>query len=113
MERSEIAVTTETVPVPSYAGMIAGYRQALQIVDDVVLKNYLTRLSELEVVPLDLDTLRHSEKQNVLFCFSINRKSVLCSGSLDPFRVFRQYGDLHDVNPLYTPKNKGCHKGSL
>lgn len=67
MERSEIAVTTETVPVPSYAGMIAGYRQALQIVDDVVLKNYLTRLSELEVVPLDLDTLRHSEKQNVLF----------------------------------------------
>ena len=63
--------TTEMVPVPKYANMISGYQGALQVVDDVILKNYVTNLSELDVVPLDQCVLEKNISDNVLF-FKIN-----------------------------------------
>lgn len=38
--------------IPQVAELEAGFSSAFQLVDDVVLKNYITKLPELEVVPL-------------------------------------------------------------
>lgn len=61
----------ERIPVPQYANMISGYQGALQVVDDVILKNYISNLSKLDVVPLDQGMLDSNIKDNVLF-FKIN-----------------------------------------
>ena len=42
---------------PDYASMEIGFSEASQLVDDIVLKKYLHKLSEFEVVPLD-DSLK-------------------------------------------------------
>lgn len=69
--KEELATKEERVPVPQYANMISGYQGALQIVDDVILKNYVSNLSKLDVVPLDQSVLETNIKENVLF-FKIN-----------------------------------------
>ena len=61
----------ESIAVPQYTNMISGYQGALRVVDDVILKNYITNLSKLDVVPLDQSVLDHNVKENVLF-FKIN-----------------------------------------
>ena len=43
--------------VPSYASLKDQLAEASLLVDDIVLKNYLTRLTDLEIVPLD-DSLK-------------------------------------------------------
>lgn len=68
---SELKKTNDEIKIPQYKNMISGYQGALQIVDDVILKNYVTNLSALEVVPLDDDTRKTNLKDNVLF-FKIN-----------------------------------------
>lgn len=35
-----------------------GYQAALKVVDDVILKNYITDLSSMEVVPLSRNMLK-------------------------------------------------------
>ena len=47
----------EPVPVPKYANIADGYQAALQVVDDVILKNYITNLADMEIVPLDQSVL--------------------------------------------------------
>ena len=59
------------VPVPQYANVIEGYQSALRVVDDVILKNYITHLSDLEIVPLSNKIIESNIKENVLF-FKIN-----------------------------------------
>ena len=54
-------------PVPKYANVVAGYKAALQIVDDVILKNYITDLSKLEIIPLSQDISETNMDENVLF----------------------------------------------
>lgn len=71
MTKDEVARTSEKVPVPEYANVISGYQSALQVVDDVVLKNYVSYLSKLEVVPLDQSVLESNISENVLF-FKVN-----------------------------------------
>lgn len=71
MANDELVRGDEAVPAPKYANMISGYQGALQVVDDVILKNYVSNLSKLEVVPLDQDILKSNIKENVLF-FKIN-----------------------------------------
>lgn len=71
MSKTDTITKTEKAPMPEYASMVSGYQKALQVVDDVVLKNYLSALSELDVVPLDQNTLQNNIKENVLF-FKIN-----------------------------------------
>lgn len=61
----------ERIPVPKYANIISGYQGALQVVDDVILKNYISNLSKFDVVPLDQGMLDSNIKDNVLF-FKIN-----------------------------------------
>ncbi len=57
----------ENVPVPKYTNVAEGYQAALQVVDDVILKNYITNLSRMEIVPLDESVLKSNIKENVLF----------------------------------------------
>lgn len=57
----------ENVPVPKYANVAEGYQAALQFFDDVVLKNYITNLSRMEIVPLDESVLESKISDNVLF----------------------------------------------
>ena len=71
MDNKELANVKEAVPVPKYANMISGYQGALQVVDDVILKNYVSNLAKLEVVPLDQGILDSNINDNVLF-FKIN-----------------------------------------
>ena len=57
----------EPVPVPKYANVAEGYQAALQVVDDVILKNYITNLADMEIVPLDQSVLKSNIGNNVLF----------------------------------------------
>ena len=59
MTENDLAIKEkeESIPVPKYANMISGYQGALQVVDDVILKNYISDLSKLDVVPLDLSLI--------------------------------------------------------
>lgn len=57
----------EAVPVPKYANITEGYQAALQVVDDVILKNYITDLTEMDIVPLDKAVLDSNLSNNVLF----------------------------------------------
>ncbi|MCH5193408.1 MAG: ATP-binding protein [Oscillospiraceae bacterium] len=71
MSKEELSKLDDPVVVPKYENMIAGYQGALQVVDDVILKNYISNLSDLEVVPLDKSVLDSNISDNVLF-FKIN-----------------------------------------
>lgn len=57
----------EYVPVPKYTNVAEGYQTALRVVDDVILKNYITNLSSMEIVPLDKSVLETNIGENVLF----------------------------------------------
>ena len=57
----------ETVAVPTYTNVAEGYQAALQVVDDVILKNYITNLAGMEIVPLDKSVLESNIRDNVLF----------------------------------------------
>ena len=52
---------------PSYPSITEGYQAALKVVDDVILKNYITELSLLEVVPLKESELQFNIRDNVRF----------------------------------------------
>lgn len=54
-------------PTPSYASLTNGYQAALKVVDDVVLKNYISQLTQMEVVPLDESVLGSNLDKNVCF----------------------------------------------
>lgn len=65
---------TKTEPgtevVPSVQSLQNGFSAAYQLVDDVVLKNYITKLTDLPVVPLDDDQLKNSTSKIRLFKIS-------------------------------------------
>lgn len=58
---------SKPVPTPSYASLTNGYQAALKVVDDVVLKNYISELTQMEVVPLDKAILESNLDKNVCF----------------------------------------------
>ena len=56
-----------SVPAPSYASITNGYQSALKVVDDVILKNYISELTKMEVVPLDESVSDSEMGKNVCF----------------------------------------------
>ena len=56
-----------SVVASDYNSINASYQSALSVVDDVVLKNYISKLSELEVVPLDSSVISNNIDKNVCF----------------------------------------------
>ncbi|QHT59013.1 ATP-binding protein [Paenibacillus lycopersici] len=54
-------------PIPQHEQIEASVASALQVVDDIVLKNYISKLEALDVVPLDAHTLETNLTENVRF----------------------------------------------
>jgi len=54
-------------PTPSFESLKYGYQAALKVVDDVVLKNYISELSQMKVVPLDNKIIESNLDNNVCF----------------------------------------------
>ena len=52
---------------PSYASISDSYRTALKVVDDVILKNYISELSKMEIVPPNEKLLESNIRDNVRF----------------------------------------------
>lgn len=67
----EITHKENAAPIPRYENVASGYNAALKVVDDLVLKNYITNLSNLDIVPIDEDLLKSNLDDNVLL-FKIN-----------------------------------------
>lgn len=61
----------KNVAVPQYKSMELQFQKAFNIVDDVVLKNYVTKLADMEIIPLDEDTNNNNITENVRL-FKIN-----------------------------------------
>ena len=61
----------ESITVPKYTSLNTQFKDALQVVDDIVLKNYITKLRELEIIPLSEEELATNIPENVRF-FKIN-----------------------------------------
>lgn len=66
-ELAERVQNNLSAPTPSYSDIADGYQTALRVVDDVILKNYISELSHMEIVPLDADMLQSNIKDNVRF----------------------------------------------
>ena len=56
-----------SAPTPSYTNITDGYQAALKVVDDVILKNYVSELSSMEIVPLNKNILESNIRDNVRF----------------------------------------------
>lgn len=56
-----------TVSVPSYANITDGYQAAFKVVEDVILKNYVTELSKMDIIPLNGNVLQSNIRDNVRF----------------------------------------------
>lgn len=65
--KSEISKIDNEVAKIQYSNITNGYQAALQVVDDIVLKNYIGNLSKMPVVPLSKNVLDNNIKNNVLF----------------------------------------------
>ncbi|MCI5941520.1 MAG: DUF87 domain-containing protein [Ligilactobacillus animalis] len=64
--KHEVATDFDKLPINNGPqNLLQNYQNALQVVDDVVTKNYVTTLEDLEVVPLDKWNLRDNLDQNV------------------------------------------------
>lgn len=70
-DSSDLATADSNLQIPSYTDIADRYQTALRVVDDIVLKNYITQLSGLEVVPLNRNLLKNNIRDNVRF-FKIN-----------------------------------------
>ena len=57
---SELQKQPESAGIPQVKTLENGFSSAFQLVDDVVLKNYITRLPEFSVVPMDKNALANN-----------------------------------------------------
>lgn len=55
----------DRVNIPQYNAMSRQFQSALQVVDDIVLKSYVSKLHNFEVVPLDSQTKKRGLSENV------------------------------------------------
>lgn len=57
----------EILTTSNSASITDGYQAAIKVVDDVILKNYISELSHMEVVPLSKSMLKSNIRDNVRF----------------------------------------------
>lgn len=65
--KEEVTTVHSNVSKAEYSTISAGYQAALQVVDDVVLKNYIGNLNSMPVVPLSNNILENNIRDNVRF----------------------------------------------
>lgn len=71
MKDINLATTGERTNLPKYSNIVSSYQDALQVVDEVILKNYIYNLSKLDVLPLNPDAFDEIGIDDVYF-FKIN-----------------------------------------
>ena len=54
-----------TTPVPQFSQLNEQFNAALQVVDDIVLKNYVQHLHDFQIIPLDEETKSANLSENV------------------------------------------------
>ena len=79
--------------VPSYASLKDQLAEASLLVDDIVLKNYLTRLTDLEIVPLD-DSLK---RIGDIRLFKIN-EMVYQSNEYSTYKFASVFNSVQNLN---------------
>ena len=52
--------------IPQYEDLAANFSNALQVVDDIVLKDYINQLHNLEIVPLNIDDMDFFDSVRIL-----------------------------------------------
>lgn len=62
---NELKTNNEKVAMPNQAELTKNFNDALQVVDDVVLKNYVSKLQNLDIVPLNDKDISDNIKNNV------------------------------------------------
>jgi len=65
--KDEVANVQTDIAKIKYGSITSGYQAALQVVDDVVLKNYIGNLSSMAVVPLSDEVNEKNIRDNVRF----------------------------------------------
>lgn len=65
--KSEVATVENNVRTINYGSISSGYQAALQVVDDIVLKNYIGTLNSMPIIPLSKNVLEKNIRDNVLF----------------------------------------------
>ena len=63
----EIAKQQTNLSAPNPTDISGGYHAAIKVVDDVILKNYISDLSNMEVVPLSSKLIKSNVRDNVRF----------------------------------------------
>lgn len=66
-----IKYENQSIAIPKYNSIGTKFKDALQVVDDIVLKNYITQLKDLEIIPLSREQVETNIPENVRF-FKIN-----------------------------------------
>lgn len=61
------SITMPKTGIPQQGELIGNFENALQVVDDVVLKNYISKLENMEIVPLSDDETVNNISKNVRF----------------------------------------------
>jgi hypothetical protein len=64
---NEIDTVDKKAAIPEYSELNVQYIQAYQLVDDIVLKNYITKLGSMEIIPLDESVKENNIGENVRF----------------------------------------------
>lgn len=62
---TDVELYKELVPDQQYNNIFTNYQNALHIVDDIVLKNYVANINKMKVVPLSHQVLESNIKENV------------------------------------------------
>ena len=65
MDKMVPAANERSAPVPQYDTLNGQFQAALQVVDDIVLKNYISQLHDFEIVPLDEHIKLENLSENV------------------------------------------------
>ncbi|MGL4607582.1 MAG: ATP-binding protein [Eubacteriaceae bacterium] len=62
---------SDSPPIPMYNSLQNDFTTATVLIDDIVLKNYITKLTEFDIIPLEDKTLENNVSENVRL-FKIN-----------------------------------------
>ena len=63
--KNELTSVKQDIEKVRYDSIVSGYREALQVVDDIVLKNYISNLSSMPVIPISNSMLENNIVDNV------------------------------------------------
>ena len=61
------STAAKDLQIPEKTKMVEQFNSAFALVDDIVMKNYISQLNNLEIIPLDENICRQSLSENVRF----------------------------------------------